>query len=142
MQLREQTKSQLVAYIHELRKAYCYLAEEMQKTGLLPDSGLLFYLTHQEIATVLNDRNRNDLINKAMRRRRLMPELKKLRFDEFQFGLIKPRDIDAESLAMKNLVKVIGTPVCEGNKLGFFLFCFEFYYCSLFRTHACVCLFP
>lgn len=87
----------------------------MHANGLLPDAGLIFYLTHEEIATVLSDRSRGDLINKAMRRRRLVPELKKLKFDEFQFGVIKPRDIDAESVAMKNLVKVIGTPVCEGT---------------------------
>lgn len=89
----------------------------MQTAGLLPDNGLIFFLTHEEIATILNDRSRNDLINKAIRRRRLMPELKKLKFDEFQFGLVKPRDIDAESLAMRSSVKVIGTPVCEGIKL-------------------------
>lgn len=118
VELRERTKSQLVAYIHELRKAYCYLAEKMQKAGLLPDMGLIFYLTHQEIGTILNDRSRNDLIGKAIRRRRLLPGLKKLQFDEFQWGLIKPRNTEAESLALKNLVKVIGTPVCEGKITG------------------------
>lgn len=121
VKFRERTKSQVIAYIHEIRKAYCYLAEQMQKSSLLPDVGLIFYLTHQEIATILNDRSRNDLINKAIRRRRLLPELRKLKFDEFQFGLIKPRnDNDAKSLAAQNLVKVIGTPVCEGIKRFFF----------------------
>lgn len=118
MELRERTKSQLVAYIHELRKAYCYLAEKMQKAGLLPDMGLIFYLTHQEIGTILKDPNRNDLISKAIRRRRLLPEMRKLQFDEFQWGLIKPRDTDAEFLGLNNLCKVVGTPVCEGKITG------------------------
>lgn len=118
MELRERTKSQLVAYIHELRKAYCYLAEKMQKSGLLPDMGLIFYLTHQEIGIILKDRSRNDLISKAIRRRRLLPELKKLQFDEFQWGLTKPRNTDVDNVSLKNLCKVIGTPVCEGKITG------------------------
>lgn len=42
--------------IHELRKAYCYLAEKMQAKRLLPDMDLISYLTHQEIDIILDDR--------------------------------------------------------------------------------------
>lgn len=87
----------------------------MRKAALLPDTDLIFYLTHQEIGTLLNDRNRSDLISKANRRRRLLPELKKFQFDEFQWGVMKPRNADTEVLALKDLVKVTGTPVCEGR---------------------------
>lgn len=117
VELREKTKSQLIAYIHELRKAYCYLAEKMQAEGLLPDMDLIFYLSHQEIGVILNDRSRSDLIGKAIRRRRLFPEWKKLRFDEFHWGVIKPQVNDQDVIDPNN-VRVIGTPVCEGKITG------------------------
>lgn len=136
--MREKTKSQLIgkwtfsticlrgntqilnlltAYIHELRKAYCYLAEKMQEQGLLPDMDLIFYLTHQEIGTILEDRSRSDLIIKATRRRRLFPEWKKLRFEEFQWGVMKPKN-DDQNITDPGCEKVIGTPVCEGKITG------------------------
>lgn len=118
VELRERTKSQLISYIHELRKAYCYLAEKMQeKEGLLPDMDLIFYLTHQEIGIIIDDRNRTDLINKALRRRRLFPEWRKLRFDEFQWGIIKPLSNEQENSAPHSM-RVTGTPVCEGKVTG------------------------
>lgn len=117
MQLREKTKSQLIAYIHELRKAYCYLAEKMQEVGLLPDMDLIFYLRHQEIGTILNDRNRCDLISKAIRRRRLFPEWKKLRFDEFNWGVMRPQNNEQDIIG-SDCEKVIGTPVCAGRLTG------------------------
>lgn len=117
VELRERTKSQLIAYIHELRKAYCYLAERMQQEGLLPDMDLIFYLTHQEIGTILDDRNRRDLISKAICRRRLFPEWKKLRFDEFQWGVIQPQNNESD-LIDPNCEKVVGTPVCGGKITG------------------------
>lgn len=121
VELREKTKSQLIAYNHELRKAYCYLAEKMQTKGLLPDMDLIFYLTHQEIGVILNNRsNRSNLIGKAIRRRRLFPEWKRLRFDEFHWGVIKPQqNKDQDIISETNdTVKVIGTPVCEGKITG------------------------
>lgn len=117
VELREKTKSHLIAYIHELRKAYCYLAEKMQENGLLPDTNLIFFLTHHEIGTILNDRNRSDLIGKATRRRRLFPEWKKLKFAEFQWGIAKPQNNDYQNIAA-DAIKVVGTPVCEGKLTG------------------------
>lgn len=117
VELREKTKSQLIAFIHELRKAYCYLAEKMQEQGLLPDMDLIFFLTHQEIGTILLDRSRCDLISKAIRRRRLFPEWKKMRFDEFQWGVMKPQNSEHDA-QFSNCEKVSGTPVCEGKVTG------------------------
>lgn len=114
VELRERTKSHLIAYIHEIRKAYCHLAEMMHENGLLPDKNLIFFLTNTEIGTVINDRNRSDLIGKATRRRRLFPEWKKLRFDEFQWGVAKPRNNDHNGIS-NGSTKVIGTPVYEGK---------------------------
>lgn len=89
----------------------------MQEVGLLPDMDLIFYLRHQEIGTILDDRNRCDLISKAIRRRRLFPEWKKLRFDEFNWGVMKPQNNEQDIIGSE-CEKVIGTPVCEGRLTG------------------------
>lgn len=88
----------------------------MQKEGLLPDMDLIFYLTHQEIGTIIDDRRRSELISKAIRRRRLFPEWRKLQFEEFHWGLIKP--INAEENVESNHLQAVGTPVCEGKITG------------------------
>lgn len=118
VQHRERTKSLLIAYIHELRKAYIILAEKMQKDGCLPETNLIFYLTHREIGQVLNQNHmRSYLISKAMRRRRFYSEWKKLEFDEFNWGMIKPKTRNNAVSADKSKT-VQGTPVHEGTVTG------------------------
>lgn len=116
VRLREQSKSCTIAYIHELRKGYRFLSEQMQRNGLLSDSDLIFYLTHQEIGRVLNERC-TSLVIHAQRRKRLFPEWKKFRFDEFQSGIVRP--LIAQTIENpSDCVRVKGTPVCEGNING------------------------
>lgn len=104
-------------YIQELRKAYRFLAQKMQQNGLLPDVDLIFYLAHDEIGQILKE-NRTELALKALRRKRLFPEWRKLRFNEFHFGVVKPIDVKDSIQVNGDLVKVIGTPVCEGIITG------------------------
>lgn len=86
----------------------------MQQNGLLSDSELIFYLTHQEIGRVLN-RRCVDLLSKAQRRKRSFPEWKKFRFAEFQCGVHTPLQ---QSVNVVGDVQVRGTPVCVGNIAG------------------------
>lgn len=117
VQHRERTKSLLIAYIHELRKAYGILAILMQRDGLLPDTNLIYHLTHQEIGQVLDDQARSFLISKAMRRRRFYAEWKKLEFEEFNWGVIKPKNLHPGNVTdASKMVK--GTPVHEGTVTG------------------------
>lgn len=88
----------------------------MQAEGLLPDTNLIFFLTHQEIGYLIKNRCAN-LVSKANRRRRLFPEWKKIQFDELHWGLIKPRNVDRIAVACDSM-KVTGTPVCEGKITG------------------------
>lgn len=120
VQLRERTKSLLIAYISEIRKAYYFLGENMQMQGYLPEYSLIFYLTHSEIGDVLREKSRcAQLINKAIRRRRLFPEWKKLHFDEFHWGVIRPRrDLPTNGEGIATNVKIVGTPVCAGIVTG------------------------
>lgn len=90
----------------------------MQMQGYLPEYTLIFFLTHREIGEILLEKSRSaHLINKAIRRRRLFPEWKKIRFDEFQWGVIKPK-IEIPLKVDESDVKVVGTPVCEGIVTG------------------------
>lgn len=112
---REQTKSYLIAFIHEIRKGYRYLAKKMQQNGLLPDPELIFYFTHDELGQFIKN-NRIELLQKAQRRTRLFPEWKKNRFDEFIYGVAKP--LEATKNIDPNAVQVHGTAVCEGSVTG------------------------
>lgn len=97
------------------------MGQMMQQNGLLPDADLIFYLTHLEIGSVLNEKC-IDIVLKAQRRRRSFPEWKKFRFDEFQSGVMKPLNNTTERQTINDgdssIVQVKGTPVCEGNISG------------------------
>lgn len=111
VQLRERSKSNYIAYIHEIRKAYRYLGTQMYEKGLLPDPELIFYLSYQEVGQILRDKN-FQAISKSIRRRRFEPEWRKFRFAELQYGVIRP--IVAQTNSEAKDPTVIGTPVCEG----------------------------
>lgn len=92
----------------------------MKTHGYLPDQKLIFYLTNNEIGKLLKNRNRNaHLVNKAIRRRRLFPEWNKMQFDEFHWGIAKPKDrVEVIGENEKSILKVYGTPVSEGILTG------------------------
>lgn len=92
----------------------------MKMHGYLPDQKLIFYLTHNEIGKLLENRNRNAyLVNKAIRRRRLFPEWNKMQFNEFHWGIVKPKDrVEGFGEDEKSILKVVGTPVSEGILTG------------------------
>lgn len=112
VQLRERSKSCQVAYIHELRKAYRFLAHKMKQNGLLSHPELIFFLTHTEIGLVLN-KNRIDLVLKAQRRCRIYADCNKNRFDELQRGV--PQPMSDKIMIDTSAIHVKGTVVCCGN---------------------------
>lgn len=112
VQLRERSKSNYIAHIHELRKAYRYLGTQMYEKGFLPDPELIFYLSYHELGQILKDKN-FQAISKSIRRRRLQPEWRKFRFAELQYGVIRPIEKQTNP-GGKSGPTVTGTPVCEG----------------------------
>lgn len=120
MQHRETSKSGLITFIHELRKAYHHLADLMFHEGLLPNKELLFYLTRYELSDLLREPstngrqiNKSAIINKAMRRMKLFPTWSTYRYEEIHRGIIKP--INDQNISSYNNAKTVtGTPVCEG----------------------------
>lgn len=117
VQIREKTKSNFIAYVHEIRKGFRHLAEMMRHQGLIPHEDLLFYLTQTEIAQILQQPC-PELTLKAARRKRLFPEWSKHRFEENVYGLIAPLPDFDELNTNGDYIEVIGTPVCEGIVTG------------------------
>lgn len=122
VQLREISKSAMISFIHEIRKAYRYLAVLLYSEGLLPNTELIFYLHREEISDLLREStkketpvNKSALINKAMRRMKLFPTWSSYRFNEINHGVVKPINEDDDNWNLNGNVKhVTGTPVCEG----------------------------
>lgn len=120
---RETTKSCLISYIHELRKAYIHLAELLVNEGLLPDRNLIFYFDREDLELLIDKPdvgkslvNKGNLVAKAQRRMRLFPQWNEYRFEEFNIGLVKPMKVDDCDLTGVELVQ--GTSVTEGLVTG------------------------
>lgn len=86
---REMSKNLLIEMVHVLRLHYKNLEALMIKDGLLPDEGLIFFLTHEEIGTVIGKSN-SSLIRKAVQRRKLHTKLMSLKFKDMNIGMPKP----------------------------------------------------
>lgn len=122
VQIREKSKSALISFVHELRKAYRHLAALLYTEGLLPDTELIFYLHREEIAELIREPTKNEIpinksaiINKAMRRMKLFPTWASYRFNEMNHGVVKPINEDDDKWKVDGNVKhVTGTPVGEG----------------------------
>lgn len=89
VQLREEAKSRLIETIHEVRRVVIYLGEKMVNEGFLPQKDLIFHLNLYEIQLILKTRN-SRLINIAIRRQKVFPQLDELKFEEIMFGIPRP----------------------------------------------------
>ena len=113
---REMAKSALIRTIHRFRLAYRRLGHLMVKDGMIPDPGLIFFFTHSELQQVINSSGAA-LINKAIRRRKLHPELRKLVFPEISIGIPQPIQDQPSQQFHSDVhgVQVAGTPVYNGT---------------------------
>lgn len=123
VQRRETTKSCIISYIHELRKAYRHLAELLVHEGLLPARELIYFLTKQELSALISPSswqptNRTTLINKAQRRRRQYQSWTTYRFEEVNVGVTKPIQEQDEVEGDGETASVKGTAVSEGVVTG------------------------
>lgn len=100
---REKTKSLLIRTIHVFRMAYRQLAQLLVRDGKIPDANLIFFFTHSELEELIRS-NGAALINKAIRRRKLHPELDALVFPEMSLGIPKAvQDSSTDELVMTDL---------------------------------------
>ena len=118
---REKTKAMLIRTIHCFRLAYRHLAKLMVYDGKIPDAGLIFFFTHSELLELITTPKGGPLIAKAVRRRKLYPEMDALVFPEMSLCIPKPvqdsshveeLDVGADGVQLK------GTPVFKGTIRG------------------------
>ncbi|XP_066290085.1 rifampicin phosphotransferase-like isoform X1 [Branchiostoma lanceolatum] len=110
---REQSKSAAVKMADHFKQAYWYLALLMVAEGRLPEEDLLFFLTHQEIGTLLRSRSAV-LVAKALRRRRILPKQMSLKFPEICRGHPVPIEVGVLSVSESDLM-LKGMPVSHGT---------------------------
>ena len=116
---RETAKSSLILTIHCFRLAYRRLGHLMVRDGFIPDAELVFFFTHSELHHVIHSRGAT-LINKAIRRRKLQPQLEALAFPEMSIGVPKPIQDEPNELVYDAAlgVQIKGTPVFRGTVRG------------------------
>jgi pyruvate,water dikinase len=112
---REITKAYVIKMVSKVRKGYRILASKMMDAGLLDDADQIYFLKHEEIGQLINDRNPGWKV-KANRRRELLPELDKLVFEEVSFGIPEPLEQEIDIEIQEGQLK--GIPVSSGIAEG------------------------
>ena len=109
---REYTKSRLIEIIDRFKTQYARLAELLVKAGLLPETDLIYFLTHEEIGTLIG--GEASLVAKAVLRRKAYDIQKDLCFDDIYIGKPTPDSFDAAQ--SDGVLK--GLPVSNGRCEG------------------------
>merc|ERR1719167_29570 len=122
--LREMAKSLGIKQNHEVRLAYRNLAVQLAKEGLLPDTELIFHMSHFEIGKLIRYRT-PIIIQKAVRRRRLRySEWDDLRFPEMVHGIPIPHNSSISTASPSQIseekcsLSLKGTPASSGKYKG------------------------
>ncbi len=108
---REISKALSIKMVSTVRKGYRVLAEKMVDAGLLDDADQIYFLTHDEIGQLINDQS--PMWKKiADKRRKILPELDNLVFEEISFGIPEPLEQEAAIIITEGQLR--GIPVSSG----------------------------
>lgn len=110
---REFTKSRVIYVLDQFKQAYRRLAAMMVEAGKLPDAGLIYFLTQEEVGRLL--KGDQALIKKAIARKRLFPQQAELRFPYAVLGVPQPL---AAVQPADGSIALQGTPVSRGIAKG------------------------
>lgn len=113
VEYRETSKALWVTGFSEMRKSIHLMGKMMVNEGLLPDAELVYHLKIDEHYRLMNERD-GRLVAKAIRRRKIYEQLKKLKFAEISFGMPRPEVFEKSTLSNEGNILVRGTPVCNG----------------------------
>ena len=108
---REITKALSIKMVSTIRKGYATLAAKMVEAGLLDEADQAFFLTHAEIGLLLSDHDEKWKL-KAGKRRKILPELDSLVFEEVSFGIPEPIAHEVDIVITEGQLK--GIPVSSG----------------------------
>ncbi len=112
---REFSKSRMILVVDKFKQAYRKLAQMLVDQGALPETDLIYFLTHRELGNLIF--NKDPLyVKKSGIRRRLLKEQEQLRFNHVYLGKPKPIDITQELSGMGS--KLQGTPLSRGKVVG------------------------
>jgi len=109
---REYTKSRLIEIIDLFKTQYARLANLLQADNLLPDSDLIYFLTHEEIGKLID--GDAGLLSKAVRRRKALAIQEELSFDDIYIGKPVANVFDAGN----HDGLITGVPVSNGECEG------------------------
>ena len=112
---REYTKSKFVMVIDVLKEAYDRLAGMLVEAGALHEKDLIYFLTHEEIGTLIFEK-KTKLIKRAVQRQRLLDEQMEFRFNEFYIG--RPSPVVIETIETENGMVLKGAPISRGEVQG------------------------
>ena len=109
---REYTKSCLIKIIDLFKTQYARLAELLLAAKVLPDTDLIYFLTHKEIGRLIE--GEASLVSLAVRRRKAYDIQKDLAFDDTYIGkpVADAFDLEASDGTLKGVPVSNGT--CEG----------------------------
>ena len=114
---RELAKSYMTKVTHIFKQAYWRLAEMMVRESRLPEPDLLFFLTHGEIGELIKHRS-SKLVRLSKRRRRILPEMNKLKYPKVNFGLPQPVQKENPKCQQLPSLTLQGMPVGRGRAEG------------------------
>ncbi|MBR1538824.1 MAG: hypothetical protein IJ636_04880 [Bacteroidales bacterium] len=109
---REKTKSQLIEIIDLFKTQYALLADLLVSGGLLPETDLIYFLTHEEIGRLID--GATELVPLARRRRKAHAIQEELTFDDTYIG--KPLANTSDPGQNDGVLK--GVPVSNGRCEG------------------------
>ena len=112
---REYTKSKFIKVTDEFKIAYDKLADQLVEAKALPEKDLIYFLTHEELGSLINHKKAS-LIKHAMQRRRLLDEQQAVRYEKVYVG--KPKPIIVKEVTTKTGTVLNGTPISRGNITG------------------------
>lgn len=115
--LRERTKSLAIRAQRQVKLGYRALGRRLVALGRLPDEDAVFFLTHDELVALAEDRAPSTLGDHAAARRALLPWLESLRFEGVAHGLPRPRETSAAS-PPRAPGALAGLPVSRGVATG------------------------
>ena len=116
---RELGKSYMMKANDIFKKAYWKLAGIMVSESRLPEPELLFFLTHREIGKLIRNRS-TKLVHLAKRRKKILPEMNKIKYPRVNFGVPKQIKQDSQTGERQTRTQftLLGTPVCRGKVEG------------------------
>ena len=115
---RERGKSIAVQIHNEFKKAYHLFAKLAVKENLIPESDLIFFMTHFELTQLVQKKNLKQIIQRAKNRQKYFPNLSDYSFPVLSQGIPKPihknENVDNDDEDFDNKKEFQGFPVSRG----------------------------